>query len=69
MNTEWNISFVNHHFTHLSNVFLMSGFENSDFFVADVLNQPFGKKKFDLVLALNMLEVVEPLKILEKILR
>ena len=44
-------------------------FENSDFFVADVLNQPFGKKKFDLVLALNMLEVVEPQIMLEKISR
>lgn len=42
-------------------------FSNLDYFVADVLNHPFGKKKFDLVLALNMLEVVEPLKILEKI--
>ena len=42
-------------------------FDNSDFFVADVLNHPFSKKKFDLILALNMLEVVEPSKILEKI--
>ena len=44
-------------------------FENSDFFVADVLNHPFGKKKLDLVLALNMLEVVEPKIMLEKISR
>ncbi len=40
-------------------------FDNSDFFVADVLNHPFTKKKFDLVLALNMLEVVEPSIMLE----
>ena len=44
-------------------------FENSDFFVADVLNHPFQKKKFDLVLALNMLDLVEPLKMLENISR
>tara|TARA_B110000014_G_scaffold175472_1_gene125411 strand:+ start:1112 stop:1927 length:816 start_codon:yes stop_codon:yes gene_type:complete len=42
-------------------------FTNSDFFVADILNHPFGKKKFELILALNILEVVEPSKILESI--
>ena len=42
-------------------------FENLDFFVSDALNNPFGKKKFDLILALNMLEIVEPIKILETI--
>ena len=42
-------------------------FENLDFFVSDALNHPFGKKKFDLILALNMLEIVEPIKILETI--
>ena len=42
-------------------------FTNSDFFVADALNNPFRKKKFDLILAINMLEVIEPLRILEKI--
>ena len=42
-------------------------FENLDFFVSDALNHPFGKKKFDLILALNMLEIVEPTKILETI--
>ena len=42
-------------------------FENLDFFVSDILNHPFGKKKFDLILALNMLEIVEPIKILETI--
>jgi len=44
-------------------------FENLDFFVSDALNQPFGKKKFDLVLALNMLEIVEPINILEIIFK
>ena len=28
-------------------------------------NHPFGKKKFDLVLALNMLEIVEPYEMLK----
>jgi len=42
-------------------------FENLDFFVSDALNHPFGKKKFDLILALNMLEIVEPTEILETI--
>lgn len=42
-------------------------FGNSDFFVADALNHPFGKKKFELILALNILEVVEPSKMLESI--
>ena len=42
-------------------------FDNLDFFVADILNHPFTKRQFDLVLALNMLEVVEPSIMLEKI--
>ena len=42
-------------------------FENLDFFVSDALNHPFGKKKFDLILALNLLEIVEPTEILETI--
>ena len=40
-------------------------FKNTDFFVADALNHPFGKKKFDLILALNVLEIIEPTKLLE----
>tara|TARA_B110001454_G_C12653167_1_gene406300 strand:+ start:218 stop:1090 length:873 start_codon:yes stop_codon:yes gene_type:complete len=42
-------------------------FANSDFFVADLLNHPFKKKKFNLILALNILDVVEPNQILKKI--
>ena len=42
-------------------------FENLDFFVSDALNHPFHNKKFDLVVSLNMLDIVEPLKIVEKI--
>ena len=38
--------------------------ENTDFFVSDSLLHPFGKKKFDIVIALNMLELVEPVELL-----
>ena len=38
--------------------------ENIDFFVCDSLFHPFGKKKFDIVLALNLLELVEPVELL-----
>jgi 2-polyprenyl-3-methyl-5-hydroxy-6-metoxy-1,4-benzoquinol methylase/uncharacterized protein YbaR (Trm112 family) len=39
--------------------------DNCDFFVADSLSHPFGVKKFDLVLALNVLELIEPLDLLQ----
>ena len=41
--------------------------KNSDFFVSDLLEHPFGKQKFDLILALNVLELVEPLHFLKTI--
>lgn len=34
--------------------------KNSDFLVADSLQPPFGNKKFDLVVALNLLDIIEP---------
>jgi len=34
--------------------------KNCEYFLADILQNPFGKKKFDLILALNMFELVEP---------
>ncbi len=43
--------------------------ENVDFFVSDSLCHPFGKKKFDIVLALNMLELVEPTELLKTMLK
>ncbi|MGI0073301.1 MAG: class I SAM-dependent methyltransferase [Nitrosotalea sp.] len=43
-------------------------FKNSDFVVADSLNPPFGNKKFDMVIALNLLDIIEPLKLLKVIL-
>ncbi len=42
--------------------------KNSDFFLADSLSHPFGNKKFELSVALNVLELIEPLKLL-KIIR
>jgi 2-polyprenyl-3-methyl-5-hydroxy-6-metoxy-1,4-benzoquinol methylase len=41
--------------------------KNSDFFLADSLKHPFGNKKFDLSVALNVLELIEPLKLLKMI--
>ncbi len=42
---------------------------NSDFFLADSLSHPFGNKKFELCVALNVLELIEPLKLLKIIRR
>ncbi|EGG41441.1 methyltransferase type 11 [Candidatus Nitrosarchaeum limnium SFB1] len=41
--------------------------ENLDYFVADLMSDVFGKIKFDLILALNILELVEPQELLEHI--
>ncbi len=41
--------------------------KNVDFFVANSMNAIFGKTKFDLVLALNMLELVEPTIFLKQV--
>jgi len=39
--------------------------KNMDFFVANSLFPPFGKSKFELVLGLNVLELIEPLDFLK----
>lgn len=39
--------------------------ENLDYFVADSLEHPFGNQKFGLVVALNLLELVEPKKLVK----
>src|SRR5262249_55451617 len=44
-----------------------NNYRNLDFFVADSLNHPFGKNKFGLVLGLNLLELIEPLDLLDVI--
>jgi len=41
--------------------------ENLDYFVADLMSDVFGKTKFDLILALNVLELVEPQDLIEHI--
>ena len=40
-------------------------YKNLDYFVANSLLPPFGKRKFDLVLGLNILELIEPLDFLK----
>ncbi len=40
---------------------------NLDYFVSDLLSDVFGKTKFDLILALNVLELVEPKDLLQHI--
>ena len=41
--------------------------KNCEYFLADILQNPLGKKKFDLIVALNMLELVEPSLLLKTI--
>ena len=41
--------------------------ENSDYFVTDSMFSIFGKLKFDTILALNLLELVEPISFLTKL--
>ena len=41
--------------------------ENLDYFVADSLSPIFGKTKFDLIVALNLLELIEPVDFLKQI--
>jgi uncharacterized protein YbaR (Trm112 family) len=41
-----------------------NNFKNLDFFVANSLNHPFGKNKFGLIVGLNLLELIEPLDLL-----
>ena len=40
---------------------------NLEYIVADSLSDIFGKTKFDLVLALNVLEIIEPIKLLKHV--
>ncbi|MFB5633021.1 MAG: methyltransferase domain-containing protein [Nitrosopumilus sp.] len=41
--------------------------DNLDYFVADSLTPVFGKQQFDLVLALNVLEIIEPQVLLKSV--
>lgn len=40
---------------------------NADFFVADSLLHPFANQKFGLILALNLLEIIEPIDLIKTI--
>jgi len=40
---------------------------NLDYFVADSMSSVFGKLQFDLILALNILELIEPLELLKHV--
>lgn len=39
--------------------------KDADFFLADSLSRPFGTMKFDVVMALNVLELIEPIQLLK----
>ena len=41
--------------------------DNLDYFVADLMSDVFGKTKFDLILALNVLELVEPKDLMQHV--
>ena len=41
--------------------------KNLDYFVADSFSHPFGRQKFDLIVALNMLELIEPKQFLKTV--
>lgn len=41
--------------------------ENLDYFVADSLSNIFGKNSFDMIIALNLLELIEPIEFLKQI--
>ena len=43
--------------------------DNLDYFVADLMSDVFGKTKFDLILALNILELVEPKDLLQHVFK
>jgi len=43
--------------------------ERSDYFVADSLNHPFGSRRFDTVVGLNLLEIIEPTELLSVLSR
>jgi|TARA_B110000263_G_scaffold30381_1_gene22999 2-polyprenyl-3-methyl-5-hydroxy-6-metoxy-1,4-benzoquinol methylase/uncharacterized protein YbaR (Trm112 family) len=43
--------------------------KNCEYLLADILQNPLGKKKFDLIVALNMFELVEPSLLLKTIFK
>jgi uncharacterized protein YbaR (Trm112 family) len=65
-NTNQNVFGIDRSFSALSIAKELSK-DNLDYFVADFISDVFGKKKFDLILALNVLELVEPKDLLKHI--
>tara|TARA_B100000029_G_scaffold415687_1_gene419597 strand:- start:34 stop:912 length:879 start_codon:yes stop_codon:yes gene_type:complete len=41
--------------------------KNCEYILSDVLQHPFGKKKFELIIALNLFELVEPMSLLNTV--
>lgn len=55
---------IDHSFNALKIAKSKKSKDNLDYFVADLLSPIFGRQKFDLIVALNLLELVEPLDLL-----
>jgi len=65
-NSSQNVFGIDRSFSAIS-IAKKSQKENLDYFVADLMSDVFDKTKFDLILALNVLELVEPQDLLEHI--
>lgn len=58
---------IDHSFSAIKIAKTKKSKDNLDYFVADLLSPVFGKQKFDLIVALNLLELVEPLDFLKHV--
>lgn len=65
-NSSQNVFGIDRSFSALS-IAKKTTKDNLDYFVADLLSNVFGNAKFDLILALNILELVEPQELLKQI--
>jgi 2-polyprenyl-3-methyl-5-hydroxy-6-metoxy-1,4-benzoquinol methylase/uncharacterized protein YbaR (Trm112 family) len=65
-NSHQNVFGIDRSFSAIS-IAKKSQKDNLDYFVADLMSDIFGKTKFDLILALNVLELVEPKDLLKHI--
>ncbi|MBS3925735.1 MAG: methyltransferase domain-containing protein [Nitrosarchaeum sp.] len=65
-NTNQTVFGIDRSFSALS-IAKKTSKDNLDYFVADFLSDVFGKTKFDLILALNVLELVEPIDYLKQV--
>jgi len=55
---------IDHSFSAIKIAKTKQSKDNLDYFIADLLSPLFGKQKFNLIVALNLLELVEPLDFL-----